>query len=131
MLFVERTLHRSIFDFIRPVNRSETRSIRNLAGLSFWTKAPGVFLLVLIGSTYLFDIVVLRKMDRWRTRAPRLLGIAVVSVGGFTISWLGTNPYVLKHPHLFLQDLQYERNHVAVGHGRVDNTKALFWIEAR
>jgi hypothetical protein len=100
-----------------------------IAGLSFGTKAPGIFLLVLIGSTYLFEKKVYHQIKRNWTESIKVMGAGIIILSGFVICWLGTNTYILKYPHLFFEDFRYERIHVSVGHGRVENTPAIYWVE--
>ncbi len=89
-------------------------------GLAFGTKYSGAFLLPI---PFLLIFYLL-----WNKGLLRILAYVLGVSALFLMGWLLTNHYVIGDWDLFLEDLQYESEHVGRGHWRAESGNPLGWF---
>lgn len=92
-------------------------------GLAFGTKYSGIFLLPAV------FLLLGYQFYKRRIDPIKFTIYTTLSVGLFLAFWIALNPYVLKEFPLFLEDFQYESQHVKRGHWRAEPANPLLWFE--
>lgn len=98
-----------------------------LAGLAFGTKYSGVFILPFC--------LLPHALAYWTgtegKSGEKLLNLVkkaiLVGVAFFALYAI-TNPYAVRHYRAAIGAIQFEQNHVATGHGKVEPTNPLLWF---
>lgn len=104
---------------IKPLEISSSGLI---LGLAFGTKYSGIFLLSIPAFILLFQFLAKE------IKLKQLLAYGMLCLVFFLFAWIASNPYVISDWSLFVEDFQYESQHVARGHWRAESNNPLLWL---
>jgi len=100
-----------------------------LSGLSFGSKASGIFSLVLLATWWSVTQLLGRASTSGQETVIRILKGGVLVAVVFTTVWLAVNPTVLSQWDHFADDMAFEQSHLAYGHGKKETANLTVWLK--
>lgn len=100
-------------------------------GIAFGTKYSSIFFLpfvILPSSLLFFKDKIEKNLKIAKKDYLVVFGAILAIILSFSLAWLITNPYIISNTSEFIKDFQFEKNHVARGHGFAESTNSLLWF---